>query len=72
LHDLGILGRKLYLIDVLRKRLNFHNIEPAILHMKEKYNASSVVFEVAGVGIAIGDALVKSLSENLTNRWNRL
>jgi len=27
--------------------------------MKEKYNASSVVLEVAGVGIAIGDALVK-------------
>ena len=55
----GIIGQKLYLLDVLRKRLDFHKIEPAILHMKEKYNASSVVLEVAGVGIAIGDALVK-------------
>ena len=55
----GIIGRKLYLIDVLRKRLDFHKIEPAILHMKEKYNASSVVLETSGVGIAIGNAIVK-------------
>ena len=55
----GIIGRKLYLIDVLRKRLDFHKIEPAILHMKEKYNASSVVLEISGVGIAIGNAIVK-------------
>ena len=55
----GIIGQKLYLIDVLRKRLDFHKIEPAILHMKEKYNASSVVLETSGVGIAIGNAIVK-------------
>src|SRR5271157_1712754 len=55
----GIIGRKLYLIYVLRKRLDFHKIEPAILHMKEKYNASSVVLETSGVGIAIGNAIVK-------------
>ena len=55
----GILGRKLYLIDVLRKRLDFHKIEPAILHMKEKHNAGCVVLETAGVGVAIGNALVK-------------
>ena len=55
----GIIGRKLYLLDVLRKRLDFHKIEPAILHMKEKHNASSVVLETSGVGIAIGNALWK-------------
>ena len=55
----GILGRKLYLIDVLRKRLDFHKIEPAILHMKDKFKASCVVLETAGVGLAIGNALVK-------------
>ena len=55
----GIIGRKLYLLDVLRKRLDFHKIEPAILHMKEKYNASSVVLETSGVGIAIGNAIVQ-------------
>jgi predicted phage terminase large subunit-like protein len=55
----GIQGRKLYLIDVLRKRLDFHKIEPAILHMKQKYNAGCVVLETAGVGAAIGAALLK-------------
>lgn len=55
----GILGRKLYLIDVLRKRPDFHKIEPAILHMKDKFKASCVVLETAGVGLAIGNALVK-------------
>jgi predicted phage terminase large subunit-like protein len=44
---------------VLRKRLDFHKIEPAILHMKDKFNASCVVLETAGVGLAIGNALVK-------------
>jgi predicted phage terminase large subunit-like protein len=55
----GILGRKLYLVDVLRKRLDFHKIEPAILHMREKFNAGCVVLETAGVGAAIGNALLK-------------
>ena len=55
----GICGRRLYLIDVFRKRLNFHQIEPAILSMREKYNANAVVIEVSGVGRAIGNALLK-------------
>ena len=42
----GILGRKLYLVDVLRKRLEFHKIEPAILHMKDKFRAGCVVMEL--------------------------
>jgi predicted phage terminase large subunit-like protein len=62
----GILGRKLYLIDVLRKRLEFHKIEPAIVHMKEKYNAGCVVLETAGVGRAIGIALNKRAD---ASRW---
>lgn len=55
----GVLGRKLYLLDLLRKRLDFHKIEPAILHMKQKFNASCVMLETAGVGAAIGNALLK-------------
>jgi predicted phage terminase large subunit-like protein len=62
----GILGRKLYLIDVFRKRLDFYQIEPAILSMREKYNAGAVVIEVSGVGHAIGDALLKREG---TRRW---
>jgi predicted phage terminase large subunit-like protein len=55
----GILGQKLYLIDVFRKRLDFYKIEPAIVHMREKFNAGAVIVEVAGVGAAIGEALLK-------------
>ena len=62
----GILDRKLYLLDVLRKRLDFHSIEPAILHMKQKFNAGCVVLETAGVGAAIGAALLKRAD---ARRW---
>lgn len=55
----GIVGRKLYLIDVFRKRLDFYQIEPAIISMREKYNAGAVVIETSGVGRAIGNALLK-------------
>lgn len=55
----GILGRKLYLLDVFRKRLDFYKIEPAIMHMKEKHSAGAVIVEVSGVGAAIGHALLK-------------
>ena len=51
---------------MLRKRLAFHKIEPAILHMKDKFNASCVVLETAGVGLAIGNALVNCES---ARRW---
>jgi predicted phage terminase large subunit-like protein len=55
----GIVGQKLYLVDVFRKKLKFHQIEPAILSMREKYKAKVVVLEVSGVGRAIGNALLK-------------
>jgi predicted phage terminase large subunit-like protein len=55
----GIKGQKLYLLDVFRKRLQFYQIEPAIVSMREKYNAGEVVIEVSGVGRAIGNALLK-------------
>jgi predicted phage terminase large subunit-like protein len=55
----GILGHKLYLINVFRKRLEFHQVEPAIISMKQKYNANFVILEVAGFGAAIGNSLLK-------------
>jgi hypothetical protein len=36
----GIVKRKLYLINVFRKRLDFYKVEPAILSMKKKYGSS--------------------------------
>ena len=62
----GIVGQKLYLVDVFRKKLDFFKIEPAILSMREKYNAGAVVIEVAGVGRAIGNSLLKREG---TRRW---
>lgn len=55
----GILGRKLYLVDALRKRLEFRDIEPAILHLMEKHGATCVLLETAGVGATIGNVLLK-------------
>jgi predicted phage terminase large subunit-like protein len=55
----GIQGRKLYLIDVFRKRLEFHQIEPAIISHRQKYNVQAVILEVAGVGRAIGNSLLR-------------
>jgi predicted phage terminase large subunit-like protein len=55
----AILGRKLYLVNVFRKRLDFYKIEPAMLSMKQKYNAGYVILEVSGVGAAIGNSLLK-------------
>jgi predicted phage terminase large subunit-like protein len=55
----GILGRRLYLIDVFRKRLDFYQVEPAIISLREKYGAHAVVLEVSGIGKAIGNALLK-------------
>ncbi|MGD1039179.1 MAG: phage terminase large subunit [Roseiarcus sp.] len=55
----GIVGRRLYLVNVFRKRLDFYKIEPAMLSMKQKYNAGFVILEVSGVGKAIGNFLLK-------------
>lgn len=55
----GILARKLYLVDVFRKRLEFHQVEPAIISLRQKHNATAVVLEVSGVGRAVGNALLK-------------
>jgi predicted phage terminase large subunit-like protein len=55
----GIIGRRIYLIDVFRKRMEFHQIEPAIISMRKKYNAGPVILEVAGVGKALGNSLLR-------------
>jgi predicted phage terminase large subunit-like protein len=62
----GIWHQKLYLLDVFRKRLQFYQIEPAILSMREKYKAGAVIIEVSGVGKAIGNSLLKREG---TRRW---
>ena len=62
----GILNQKLYLLDVFRKRLPFHQIEPAILSMRHKNSAGAVLLEVSGFGTAIANSLLKRED---TSRW---
>jgi predicted phage terminase large subunit-like protein len=62
----GINGHKLYLLDVFRKRVEFYQIEKAILSMREKFSAQQIILEVSGVGTAIGDALLK---QDQARRW---
>jgi predicted phage terminase large subunit-like protein len=54
------------LTGVLRKRLDFYKIEPAIISMKQKYNATGVILEISGVGKAIGNSILRH--EN-SRRW---
>jgi predicted phage terminase large subunit-like protein len=52
-----VIGRKVYLLDVFRKRLNFHQVAPAIRSMQTKYNATFVILEITGLCTAIGQQL---------------
>ncbi len=53
----GIVGRKVYLLDVFRKRLDFYQVAPAIRSMQAKYKADFVILEITGLGTPIGNAL---------------
>jgi predicted phage terminase large subunit-like protein len=55
----GILGHKLYLIDVFRKRLDFYQLDKVILSLREKFNAGFVILEVSGVGKPLGECLFR-------------
>lgn len=53
----GVTGRRVYLLDVFRKRLEFHQVAPAIRSLKDKYNAHFVILEITGLGTPIGNQL---------------
>ena len=53
----GILGRKVYLLDVFRHRLDFYQVAPAIRSMQAKYKADFVILEITGLGTPIANAL---------------
>ncbi len=52
-----ISGRKLYLVDVFRQRLEFPKLTPKILELRDKFRANQVVLEVSGIGKAIQQSL---------------
>ena len=55
----GIIGYKLYLIDVFRKRLDFYQLDKVILSLREKFNAGVVILEVSGVAKPLGERLIR-------------
>jgi predicted phage terminase large subunit-like protein len=46
-----------YLVDVFRKRLSYHQLTPAILSLREKHNAQVVIIETSGLGKAVAEEL---------------
>jgi predicted phage terminase large subunit-like protein len=62
----GIAGRKLYLLDVLRKRMKFPELVPTLLLEKKKYRADQVLVERVGVGHILAQELGKYQT---TGKW---
>lgn len=60
----GIKGKRLYLLDVFRKRLNYPSLKQATLALKEKYSASLVVVEAASSGHSLWQDL-----RNMKHTW---
>ena len=46
-------GERNYLLDVFRERLQFPQLQNAIFHLREKWNADLVILESAGSGISL-------------------
>lgn len=55
----GVAGRKVYLLDVFRKRLKFHQLEAIVLKLRADYNANFVIIEASGLGKALCAGLLR-------------
>lgn len=49
----GILGERLYLIDVFREQLNYPDLRRAVLSLKDEFQATMVIVERAGNGVSL-------------------
>jgi len=58
-------GKRCYLIDVLRERLEFPDLEKAIYSQRKKFGAELVILEKAGSGISLG----QNIRRGNQNRW---
>lgn len=47
-------GKRCYLLDIYRERLQFSDLEKAVYRMREKWDADLVIVEKAGSGISLG------------------
>lgn len=49
----GILGSRLYLLDVFREQLNYPDLRRAVIFLQDEFQATIVVVEAAGSGISL-------------------
>jgi predicted phage terminase large subunit-like protein len=49
----GILGQRLYLLDVFREKLNYPDLRRAVIRLKNEFQATMVIVERAGSGISL-------------------
>jgi len=49
----GILGKRLYLLDVFREQLNYPDLRRAVVRLKKEFQATMVIVENAGSGISL-------------------
>ncbi len=53
----GVRGRNLYLLDVFRKRLEFHKLKPVLLNLRDRFKAQMVILETTGIGHNLGNLI---------------
>ena len=49
----GILGQRLYLLDIFRQRLNYPDLRRAVVKLKKDFQVTMVIVERAGSGISL-------------------
>ncbi len=49
----GILGARLYLLDVFRDQLNYPDLRRAVIRLQDETQATMVIVEAAGSGISL-------------------
>ncbi|MHC5035034.1 MAG: phage terminase large subunit, partial [Planctomycetota bacterium] len=60
----GILGERLYLLDIFREQLNYPDLRRAVVELKGAFQVTMAIVEAAGSGIS----LYQDLS-NTDERW---
>jgi predicted phage terminase large subunit-like protein len=53
----GVRKRNLYLLDVFRKRLQFYQLKPTLLNLRDRFGAEMVILETSGIGLNFGNLI---------------
>ena len=61
----ALCGKRYFLLDIFRERLQFPNLERAVFEQREKWNANLVIVEKAGSGVS----LYQNIRIGTQGRW---